>query len=335
MMKTQKVERLRIKQLNEERKTDNFAEDARAGLTADPKYLFPKYFYDPLGSKLFEAITLLPEYYPTRAETEILRANAGEIVNSLKGEKQLLEFGSGSATKTRFLIEAILQRQNSLKFMPIDISASALAESSANLLEIYPTLQVEAYAGDYFSALRELEKRPETSVKTLALFLGSNIGNFSYEEACDFLRDVRKILQPGDALLLGADLKKSTAILEAAYNDSIGVTAAFNLNLLARVNRELEADFDLHSFRHVAVYNTKTGCLEMYLESLKTQTAHLKQLDLRINFTKGERIHTENSYKYAIEDIAEMAQETGFELDKTWFDSERKFSSNLLKAREL
>ena len=306
------------------------AEDVRKGLAARPKRFLPKYFYDELGSQLFEAICLLPEYYLTRAENEILERYAGEIVASVDGQITLVEMGSGSASKTRLVIEALLGRQPQLLFMPVDISASALESSSRILLQSYPRLAIEAYAADYFAGLAELGKKPRK--RTLALFLGSNISNFDRDEALRFLRALRSVLHKGDALLLGADLKKDPAILEAAYNDALGVTSAFNLNVLARINRELGGTFDLRAFKHRAFYNEALGRIEIYIESLFNQRVRIEKLELEVDFTVGELIHTENSYKYDMNGIAQLAAETGFERSHTWFDSQERFSSNLLLA---
>ena len=307
-----------------------FAEDVRKGLSAHPKRFLPKYFYNELGSQLFEAICLLPEYYLTRAENEILQRYSDQIVAAVEGHKTLLEMGSGSASKTRLLIEALLRRQSELLFMPVDISASALESSSRILLQSYPRLKIEAYAADYFAGLAELGKKPRA--RTLALFLGSNISNFDIEEALRFLRALRNVLKRGDALLLGADLKKDPAILEAAYNDALGVTSAFNLNVLARINRELGGTFDLRSFQHKAFYNEAMGRIEIYIESLVNQRVRIEKLDLEIEFAAGELIHTENSYKYDIAGIEHLATGTGFKLSHTWLDSQERFSSNLLLA---
>jgi L-histidine Nalpha-methyltransferase len=306
------------------------AEAVRRGLSTKPKRFLPKYFYDQLGSQLFEAICLLPEYYLTRAENEILKRYADEIVASVEGQTTLIEMGSGSASKTRLIIEALLRKQSELLFVPVDISASALDSSSRILLQSYPELKIEAYAADYFAALAELAKRQR--VRTLALFLGSNISNFDPEEAHQFLRALRRVLRAGDALLLGADLKKDRRILEAAYNDALGVTAAFNLNVLARINRELGGDFDLRAFQHRALYNEEVGRVEIYIESACEQTVAIKQLDMEVQFAEGEQIHTENSYKYDLSDIANLASETGFTRGRTWLDSQERFSSNLLLA---
>lgn len=306
------------------------AEDVRRGLSSKPKRFLPKYFYDQLGSQLFEAICLLPEYYLTRAENEILERYADEIVASLDGNTTLLEMGSGSASKTRLIIEALLRKQDELLFIPVDISASALDSSSRILLQSYPQIRVEAYAADYFAGLAELGKKPRA--RTLALFLGSNVSNFDADEALRFLRALRQVLHEGDALLLGADLKKEKEILEAAYNDALGVTAAFNLNVLARINRELGGNFDLRGFRHHAFYNETVGRVEIYIESLRDQTVAISELGIQVQFREGEQIHTENSYKYDSTDISRLANETGFTCAQTWLDQKRQFSSNLLLA---
>ena len=306
------------------------AEDVRKGLAAQPKRFLPKYFYDELGSHLFEAICLLPEYYPTRAENEILECYADEIVAAIDGRKTLVEMGSGSASKTRLIIEALLRRQDELLFMPVDISASALESSSRILLQSYPRLKIEAYAADYFAGLEELGKK--TRGRTLALFLGSNISNFDEDDALVFLRALRNVLHKGDALLLGADLKKDPAIIEAAYNDALGVTAAFNLNVLARINRELGGNFELRAFKHRAFYNKAIGRVEIYIESLCAQKVKIEKLNLEVEFGAGEHIHTENSYKYDLRGISELAAATGFACTRTWLDSKELFSSNLLLA---
>ncbi|HEV7474769.1 MAG TPA: L-histidine N(alpha)-methyltransferase [Pyrinomonadaceae bacterium] len=306
------------------------AEDVRRGLSKEPKRFLPKYFYDQLGSQLFEAICLLPEYYLTRAENEILERYADEIVSSVDGHTTLVEMGSGSASKTRLIIEALLRKQPELLFIPVDISASALDSSSRILLQSYPQLSIEAYAADYFAGLTELGRKQRG--RTLALFLGSNISNFDPDEALRFLRALREMLGDGDALLLGADLKKDRSQLEAAYNDALGVTAAFNLNVLARINRELGGNFDLRAFQHRAFYNEAAGRVEIYIESTRAQTVLIAQLEMEVQFAAGEQIHTENSYKYDLSDIAKLADETGFTRARTWLDQKEQFSSNLLLA---
>lgn len=323
-------DRLQIHNLVKLDPSAGFADDVRKGLTAERKYLSPKYFYDELGSRLFDAICLLPEYYLTRAENEIIARYAGEIVASVEGQKTLLEMGSGSASKTRSIIEAVLKTQAELRFIPVDISVSALESSSRILLQSYPALRIEAYAAEYFDGLAALSRKQRG--RTLALFLGSNISNFGLEEAPAFLRALRGVLTAGDGLLLGADLKKEREILEPAYDDALGLTAAFNLNLLARVNRELDGNFDLRAFKHHAFYNEDIGRVEIYIESARPQTVTIGKLGLEVKFEAGEQIHTENSYKYDLSGIAQLAAETGFTHSRTWLDSERRFSSNLLLA---
>jgi L-histidine N-alpha-methyltransferase len=343
--------RFSLHQLTGDGAAATFAGDVRRGLTSAPKRLFPKYFYDELGSLLFEAICKLPEYYLTRAEDDILSRHADEIVklacegsggfvlhdeayrDALKFEPvTLVEFGSGSSTKTRRVIEALLGRQQSLLYVPVDISRTALEASAHALLDEYPRLRVEAYAGDYDAALTRLGEGRDGRGRTLALFLGSNIGNFEAAEAGGFLRRVRGVLSPGDALLVGADLKKDAKILEAAYDDPLGVTAAFNLNVLARINRELDANFDLKSFRHVARYEESAGRVEMYVESERAQTVRVRALDLEVSFDAGERVHTENSHKYDAAEMSALARGAGFVVARSWRDAAELFSSNLLVA---
>jgi dimethylhistidine N-methyltransferase len=325
-------DRLILHNLSHDAADFNFAGDVRAGLTAEPKRLYPKYFYDALGSELFDAICLLPEYYLTRAENEILTKYADEIVAAIPGPKTLLEMGSGSASKTRVIIEALLRKQRTLNYIPVDISASALETSSRVLLQSYPEISVEAYASEYYGALAELREKPRK--QTLALFLGSNIGNFDIKESQRFLRGLRSVLKEGDGLLLGADLKKDSRQLEAAYDDALGITAAFNLNLLARINRELGADFELRAFRHIAHYNEEKGCIEVFIESLRDQSVTIKGLDIEVQFHEGERIHTENSYKYDLDQLSRLAAETGFRRAHTWLDAAERFSSNLFIATD-
>jgi L-histidine N-alpha-methyltransferase len=313
----------------------SFAEDVRRGLTASPKVLLPKYFYDALGSRLFEAICELPEYYLTRAETEIFASHAGEIAAALDGRLRLVELGSGDAQKTRLLIAAVLARQGELDYVPIDISQSAIEQSSDRLLGTYPELRITAYVAEYQAALRALchEPLPPGVTRTLVPFLGSTIGNLDPAERVDLLQDIRRCLRPGDGLLLGTDLRKDERVLLAAYDDALGVTAAFNLNLLVRINRELGGEIDLATFRHRARYDPEKGRIEMHLESRRDQSMPIRGLGLEVAFAAGETIHTESSYKFSPEQIADLAGRTGFELRRTWTDSGRRFGSHLLVAK--
>lgn len=313
-----------------------FASDVRAGLTRKAKALPPKYFYDELGSRLFEAICWLPEYYLTRAESEILQTNAVEIVSSIEGPVRLLELGSGSAEKTRYLIEALLAKQPELHYLPVDISDSSLEIASQRLLRLYPGLRITAFAADYFTALQALTTLVPANLdcRTVAVFLGSNIGNFGRDESREFLRAVRKLLRPEDALLLGADLKKSPEVLIPAYDDALGVTAAFNLNLLARINRELDGNFDVKKFEHSAIYNDELGRVEICLVSREPQIVRIRAIGLEATFDKGETIRTENSYKFDLDQLSVLARDTGFSLANTWLDSAHLFSFNLFVAQE-
>jgi L-histidine Nalpha-methyltransferase len=307
-----------------------FARDVRAGLTATPKYLSCCYFYDAEGSQLFEEICALPEYYLTRAEREILEAHADEIAARLPDGARVVELGSGSSVKTRLLLAAILRRQPSLHYVPIDICSVMLQETARGLLDDFPGLQITALAAEYHDALGYLRNFPPQP--QLVLWLGSNIGNFHRPEAAAFLGTVRELLTPADRLLVGIDLRKDRAILEPAYDDARGVTAEFNLNLLARVNRELDADFDLNAFRHRAVYNEEAGRIEMYLVSSRPQTVRLRALGLEVDFAAVEAIHTENSYKYAPGEIEALLAATALRLECRWVDHAGRFSANLLRT---
>ena len=301
-----------------------FAEDVRAGLGTRPYHLSPMYFYDDLGSALFEAITRLPEYYLTRVERDLLATYGREIVASLDGPLELVELGSGSALKTRLLIDAILERQRSLTFHPIDISSDAVTESSLALTGAYERLRVAAYASDYFPLLRE--KRLVTRDRALALFLGSNIGNFEPDAARELLTLLAAALKTGDALLLGYDLKKDPTILELAYDDPTGVTAAFNKNLLARMNRELGADFDLDAFRFRAAWSEKHGAVRSYLISRRRQRVRIPGAGIDVDFKQGEPIHTESSYKFTREEIGALATRCGFIAKAAYTDAAGRYA---------
>lgn len=309
---------------------DDFAADVRAGLTAEQKRLAPKYFYDTLGSHLFEAICQLPEYYLTRAETEILTLRADEIAALFAEPVSLFELGSGSSAKSRHLISAFIRRQRSLHYQPVDISESIIRTSAAALLEEFDGLRLTATLGDYTRQM----PRPARSdgERICALFLGSNIGNYDRAEGRDLLRSLRRVLAAGDTLLLGADLKKDRETLEAAYDDALGVTASFNLNLLLRINRELGGRFDLRRFKHRAIYSEEQGRMEIYVESRCAQEVRIEALDLSVRFAEGEMIHTENSYKYDRSELDALASETGFAPLATWLDSGSRFSCNLWRA---
>ena len=305
----------------------DFAADVRAGLTAPQKRLSCRYFYDAEGSALFEEICALPEYYLTRAEQEILDARAGEIVAAAAPEAALVELGSGSAVKTRTLIEAALAERGRVRYVPIDISRSMLLESSRALLADYRDVEVTAIAAEYRAGLRWLERQHEPK---LVLWLGSNVGNFDRGEAARFLRGVRATMAPGDRLVMGVDLRKARAVLEAAYDDAAGVTAQFNLNLLARINRELAGGFELDWFRHRARWNERIGRVEINLQSLRAQVVPIDALHLDVPFRENERIYTESSYKYSFAEIERLARAAGLGVVERWLDGGKRFSLNLL-----
>jgi dimethylhistidine N-methyltransferase len=306
-----------------------FGRDVATGLTASPKRLACRYFYDAEGSALFDAICELPEYYLTRTETAILRAHAGDIAASIPGDVTLVELGSGSAIKTRLLLEAFLRRRPQLRYVPIDICRPVLEASADRLLREFANLEITAVAAEYHQGLQQL--RAEANRPRLILWLGSNIGNFDRAEATRFLSQVRGTMTAADRLLIGVDLRKDKAILEAAYDDSAGVTAAFNLNLLARINRELDGTFDVRAFRHRAVYEETEGRIEMYLVSTRPQRVHIGGIGLEIAFAAGEMVHTENSYKYSPEEIANLCAAVGLAIEHCYFDAERRFCVCLMR----
>ncbi len=305
-----------------------FAEDVRAGLLGPEKHLPPKYFYDALGSALFEAICELPEYYLTRVESEILDRSAGEMIRALGGPLELVEFGSGSARKTRTLIAAAIAAQGAVEYHPIDISESALVTSASALVGEFPELTVKAFASDYFDVLENARLR--TSRRVLALFLGSNIGNYEPEAAVRLLRAMSAAFKPGDGLLLGTDLKKDAAVLERAYNDPTGVTAAFDKNVLGRINRELGGHFDLDAFEHVARYDARRGVVESFLLAGRGMRVDIDDVGIQVALRTAEAIHTESSYKFDTGTIAALAERAGFRVARTWSDDERRFAVTLL-----
>lgn len=331
-------ERLTIHQLDSTDGLSSFAHDVQVGLTSTPKQLLPKYFYDDLGSHLFEAICYLPEYYVTRAETEIITDSVEEIVDELKipgtNSVRLIELGSGSAAKTKLFIRSLSRRKTDLHYMPVDISPLSLKQSSKELLNSYPQLRITAYVADFLTALQELQNTgtEEHHGRTVVLFLGSSIGNLNPSESLGLLKQVRTILNPGDVFLIGADLKKSTDLLIPAYADALGVTAAFNLNLLVRINRELGGNFELAKFEHSALYNEAHGRVEMHLLSREKHVVQISKIQLEVNFERGESIHTENSYKFDLKSFETLAANSGFHLDKVWRDRNGWFSLNLLAA---
>lgn len=309
---------------------DDFAADVRAGLTAVPKSLPPRWFYDDLGSSLFDAICFLPEYYVMRAEGEILTEHAPEIAHSFGTNIRLVELGSGTARKTRILLDALTRRQQDLEYVPVDVDGAMLERVAKDLLALHPRLRVTAAVSDFARPSVPLSLLPPTQARTVVLFLGSTIGNLDPDAAVTMLRDLHESLKPGDALFLGADQRKSKSILEPAYSDGLGVTAAFNLNLLTRMNRELGATFDLSGFRHHAFYDETLGRIEMHLVSTRAQRVSIAALDLEIDFAEGETIHTESSYKHNDETLAALASASGFTIERKWMDTRGWFADVLM-----
>jgi len=308
-----------------------FASDVRASLTKPGQRELPsKYLYDEVGSALFEAICVLPEYGLTRADARLLEKYAGEIVSRLPSPVQVAELGSGSGKKTRWILEALSRRQRTY-YYPIEISPSALAACAKELGQI-DLVSIVGYEQPYLEGLRAVVERRGEQDHLLVLFLGSTIGNFDREAGEEFLREMRAALRPGDALLLGTDLEKNVGLQLLAYDDPAGVTAAFNLNLLARINRELGANFDLSGFQHEARWNAVERRMEMHLRSKRRQSVQIPAASVRIMLDEDETIWTESSHKYNAEEIPGMAERTGFRCDGQWIDNEWPFAQNLLIA---
>jgi dimethylhistidine N-methyltransferase len=317
--------RLALDGVGEGGRVSDFEADVTAGLARPRKAIPPKHFYDAEGSRLFEAITELPEYYPTRTEIALLRRSAAEIAAAIPAGAALVEFGSGASTKTRILLDAAPQIA---VYAPIDISASALEDAAAAIRADYPKLAVAPLRDDFTNALRlpeETQGRP-----VVGFFPGSTIGNFTPHEARAFLESARRLLGPGSAFLVGIDLVKDTGVLVAAYDDARGVTAAFNLNLLTRINRELGGDFDLEAFEHRAIWNAADSRIEMHLVSRKAQSVQVAGRSYA--FAAGETIHTENSCKFTLESFGALATQAGWRLERTWQCDEPEFAVVLLRG---
>src|SRR5262249_14722761 len=309
-----------------------FAADVRAGLTlAQQKELPSKYLYDDIGSALFEVISVLPEYGLTRADERVLRKHAHELIERLEKPVVVAELGSGSGKKTRWILEALCRHQHT-SYCPIEISPSALAMCERELGDL-DAISIVGFEREYLDGLTEVAGRREDGEHLLVLFLGSTIGNFDRPAGITFLRQVRKILATGDSLLLGTDLEKPVPELLAAYDDPLGVTAAFNLNLLARINRELDADFSVGQFEHVVLYNREARSVEMHLRSKREQVVTIARAELTVRFREGETIWTESSHKYSRFDVVKLAETSGFCCDSQWVDTEWPFAENLLIAK--
>jgi L-histidine N-alpha-methyltransferase len=307
---------------------EEFALDVLVGLSDTVKALPSKYFYDEEGSRLFTEITMLDEYYLTACERETLEKNKESIGDNIgKQPFNLIEFGSGDGQKTRLLLRYFLERQLDFRYVPIDISHSAMISLFEDLEQNFPELEVEGIVSEYFSGTKWLANR--TKRKNLVIFLGSNIGNFTHAQARIFLRNLWSSLKNGDEVLIGFDLKKDIELLLSAYNDSKGVTSKFNLNILARINRELGGQFDLSKFRHFGTYNVFTGAMESFLISLEDQEVFIDKIGRSFNFRAWEPIHVEYSYKYTESDIRNLALETGYSVKENFYDPKRYFIDSL------
>jgi len=322
--------RFQLYDMDVERRQYTFARDVALGLTAPQKWLPPKYFYDERGSRLYEQICGSREYYPYRAELEILSTYATEIYAEI-GRLALVELGSGNATKTRYLLNAYERARRPFRYCPVDISREILLGTAERLVQEYSHIDIRAMHAD-FAKEPEVIEALQLEKKAVA-FLGSTLGNFTPEESAEFLRRTAAILGPDDAFLLGVDLKKSPAILVPAYDDAQGITAAFNLNVLRRINYELGGQFDLQRFEHVALYNFGRGRIEMHLRSRMAQDVPVIKIEQIMSFRKDETIHTESSYKYTEDEIRELGCRVNLVLQRTWFDARRYFLVALFRLR--
>jgi dimethylhistidine N-methyltransferase len=294
-----------------------------------PKTLSPKLFYDAAGSELFERITELPEYYPTATERRIFQKHADEMVAQAAGSTAVVELGAGSAAKTVLLLDALAKTHEPITYYPVDVSAAALEFCSDRMREMLPNVRVVPKVLDFTQGMPQFR---QVAGRKLFLFIGSSIGNFEPLEAALFLKQVRSSMNPGDALLLGTDMRKSSEILIPAYDDSQGATAAFNKNVLARINRELGGNFDLDSFEHRIIWNSELSRIEMHLESQVEQAVSIEALGLDLEFRKHETIHTENSYKFTMPMIESIAENGGLCIERTWSDPKHWFTVHLLRA---
>lgn len=319
-----------VKNLALRQAVNRFAEDVRQGLSAETKYLSSKYFYDDHGSRLFRQIMELPEYYLTRAEAEVFEQRKKEIIESFVSNHQsfdLIELGAGDGTKTAILIDALLKKGIRFNYFPVDISAIALEILTAKFKREFPTLSIKAVHADYVQGLKLL--KTESKQAKIVFFLGSNIGNFTLADGIEFLGQIKSAVNKNDLLLIGFDLQKDPEIILQAYNDKQGVTAAFNLNLLTRINRELGADFNLDKFAHHPVYHESDGAARSFLISREKQTVFIKALNQAFDFQKCEPIDMEISQKYTLKMINEIAEKSGFEMIQNFFDDKRYFTDSL------
>ncbi|MES2765260.1 MAG: L-histidine N(alpha)-methyltransferase [Bacteroidota bacterium] len=310
-----------------------FAQDVLLGLSQDAKELSSKWLYDTEGSRLFEKIMELEEYYPTNCEFEILKTKTEEFAGLLKGaEFQLVELGAGDGRKTKVLLEHFLKENLKFKYVPVDISEGAMKTLTKRLQKSLPRLHLKGIVAEYFDALKWIEA--STHARNVILFMGGNIGNFTHHEAHDFLRSLWNVLNHDDLVIIGMDLKKDPDTLLHAYSDSEGITAQFNLNLLKRINRELDGDFDVEKFQHYANYNAFLGTMESYIISREVQDVRIDALKTSFHFDAWEAVHTEYSFKYSDSEIEKMAHETGFSIVKNLYDSKNYFVDSVWKVEK-
>lgn len=307
-----------------------FADEISSSLCSDSKYINPKYFYDKKGSDLFEQICSLPEYYPTRTEIEILKTLQLDLPQYLDDSFRLVELGSGSSNKTRLILDVFDKIQSKIEYFPIDIS-EILTQSSELLQTEYDKLHITGIVDTYEGGLEFIEKYDDK--KNLIIFLGSSYGNFLPKEGKVFLKKINSIMKKEDLFLIGLDLVKDKEILENAYNDSMGITAKFNLNILSRINDELDADFNLKNFKHVAKYNDRDQRIEMYLKSTVNQSVVISKANLSLTLKEGELIHTEHSHKYTLPQIRELMNDVGFITNNIWSDKNNHYALVLVSKK--
>ncbi|HLT24015.1 MAG TPA: L-histidine N(alpha)-methyltransferase [Ignavibacteria bacterium] len=323
-------DRLNVYRFERSLAENSFAEDVRKGLTHERKFLYPKYFYDDRGSELFDQITQTEDYYPTRTEESILIDHSSDIIKFSKNKPVLVELGSGTSTKTRHILAANEKTGQPLNYIPLDVS-DILIPTSEQLIQDYSNLNINGIISEYITGYRIV--KDIDSAPNLTIFLGSSIGNFRREYIKEFLSKITTEMRDDDALLIGFDLIKDEAVLLRAYNDSEGVTAEFNLNMLQRINNELGGSFDLNSFEHSSIFNREKSRVEMHLTSTKDQDIEIQNLDLVINFKKGESIHTENSYKFNDKLIMDFADEAGLDWITTWNDPKKYFALSIFNKK--
>lgn len=329
------IESLLLYDMQKSIQNGEFASEIGEGLGAKFKYIRPKNFYDEIGSKLFEKISAQPEYYLTRAESSIIHKFKGNI-KLIHGHQDLsiVELGSGSSSKTKILLKEFLLKDSKLYYFPIDVSKTMLNKSIKNLAEEFKNLRIVGVCSDFTSGIKKVSEfistHDDAPTRKLIMFLGSSVGNFDPPQVKAFLKAIRRLMNNGDTLLMGFDLQKEKSLLERAYNDKAGVTSQFNLNMLSRINRELSGQFDLSLFRHEAFYNTYKNRIEMHLVSMRDHSVAIRQLGREFSFKKGERIHTENSYKFSIRGINMLAKASGLTVIRNYLDEQKLYCLSLL-----